>query len=75
MEGVSHGSNKESFREAYEVYYLEEDVEIHRCNDPVRLRFGFIIIDGNIREWHTVRINAWKSHENFLKDMNGEQDV
>lgn len=69
LEGVAHGNNKELFREAYEAYYLEEDVEIYRCDDPVRLCFGFVIIDGNIREWHSVHISAWSSHDNFLKDM------
>jgi hypothetical protein len=71
---IDHGSNKYSFKEIYETYYLEGDVEIYKYDDPGRLRIGFVIIDGNIREWHTVRLEAWSNGKTntFFKEMNGE---
>jgi len=74
LELVSHGSNKETFKQVYEDYYLEDNVEIYRLDDPKILRLGFVIIDNSIREWHTVRFNAWKSHNDFIKEMKGEKN-
>lgn len=69
---IRHGHDKESFREVYEAYFLEEDVEIYKYDHPGYCVFGFVIIDGNIREWHTVREAVWETYNNFLKEMNGE---
>ncbi len=69
---ISHGSDKKSFKKAYEEVYGEEDIKIFHLDNPKTLRFGFIVDHNNQRMWHTVRVNAWGSHENLIKDIIGE---
>ena len=63
MERITHGSDKDSFRKAYEDNYQKDGIKMFRKDDPKILRLGFVIADKVNKVWHTVRVNAWKPGE------------
>ena len=71
---VSHGCDIKGFKQCYEWSSRREGVEIHRKDEPKILRYGFVILDGEESTWHTIRCNAWKSYENFRKEIFGDKD-
>ncbi len=74
MEHVSHGSKKDSFKKSYEENYKREGVKIYTCHKPKILRVGFVVVDGEMKKWHTVRLEAWSDgkRNNFREEMIGE---
>jgi len=79
LELISHGSDKDSFKKSFEDSYNKEGVEMYRKSNPKTLRIGFVVIDGDDRKWHTVRLAAWTAKingitcNNFRKEMLGEK--
>lgn len=58
---TSHGSDKDSFRDAYEKAIWYQGVEIYHLDNPKALRLGFVVDWGEHQIWHTIRIQAWRT--------------
>ena len=65
----SHGSDKDSFKEAYVKASQNLFTTVYHLDDANRLRVGFVeSIEKGLKEnggwyqiWHTVRIQAWRT--------------
>jgi hypothetical protein len=65
IEGIAqvfHDSDIEMFKKNYEENSDVEGVKIHKRDDPIRLRLGFVVDDGGSDVWHTVKLSAVKAY-------------
>ena len=74
LEQVSHGSKKDSFKKSYEENRKRKGVKIYACHKPKIFRIGFVVVDGDSKTWHTVRLEAWSNGKTntFSEEMMGE---
>ncbi len=77
LEYVSHGSKKDSFKKSYEENYKRKGVKIYVCHKPEILRIGFVVVDGDSKTWHTVRLEAWSNGKTntFSEEMWGREKM
>ena len=59
---IFHDRDIELYKKIYEDNYKRKDVKMISQADCMTLRLGFIIDDGKSKEWHTVKLGAFKAH-------------
>jgi hypothetical protein len=58
-------NDHDAFQKAYEDAYSQDGIEIHHEDNPMTLRIGFVVIDGDKKVWHTIRIGHWSPGRTF----------
>ena len=57
---IFYEKDLESFNYSYRHHCKRSGAKVTRQDDILRLRIGFIVDDGRLEEWHTLRFSAFK---------------